>query len=265
VTRVKYLAVATVLALSISVGAASKSEAQYERGLQFLLYYYNLSEGFDDWVGFRLRGFESKSETFTSMAELVFEKRGDGSGGVGQYFFYKDLNPNLFLFGTIGLGAGKEYFTRNKIYGELNWKIPLFPNLVTVVGFGRNGYGNTWDLQPTAGLTMYANPLILQIRFFHYANSDANTSNNSFFARVDLNRFGPLDLGVQYLVGDDGYRLASPSNNPELAEFDSRVFTIDTILWTKRNKTGLMVRGEVGQRVDAYDRVGFEIGPTVRF
>jgi YaiO family outer membrane protein len=245
---------------------APRAEAQYyDRAVSGVLYYYKLSDDFDDWTGVRLWGLERKSDTFASMAELVVEKRGSGGGGVGQYFFYKDFNRHLFLFGTIGLGAGKEFFTRNKLYAEFNWKIPLFPNLVTVFGFGRNGYGSTYDLQPTLGLTMYTHFLILQIRWFNFINSKDDINNSSYFARVDLNRFGPLDIGVQYLVGGDGYRLASTSTDPELAQFDSRVFTIDTILWTKRDKTGFKIRAEAAQRVDVYDRTGLEFGPIVHF
>jgi hypothetical protein len=112
---------------------------------------------------------------------------------------------------------------------------------------------------------MYAHPLILQVRWFRFMNNELDLTNDSYFVRVDLNRFGPLDIGAQYLVGGDGYRLASPTNENQLAQFDSRVFSIDTILWTSRGKFGIKVRAEAGQRLDEYDRVGLEVGPTVHF
>ena len=256
-------AIAALVILPFSVTSARAQE--FNRGISALLYYYNLSNGFDDWWGARFQGIDRKSEEFTAIYEFVYQQRGKGRAGIGQYYLYRDLKPRLYVFATGGIGIGENYFTRSKLYAELNWKILSRKNLVPVLGFGRNGYGSTWDFQTTLGATYYAHPFILQFRWFNFANVDQSIKNNSILARVDWLGFGPADVAIQYQNGGEGYRIQGSPDPNALQEFESQVLVIEGIGWFRRNQTGLKLRVEYATREDVYDRFGFEIGPNVNY
>lgn len=264
--RVLFAALAS-LGIVLVLGATQPAYAQVEttRNVSGFLYYYDLTDGFDDWIGVRIRGIDTESEKIRSAVEVVAESRGDRKGGIGQYFFWTDLNPSFYLFGTAGVGVGDKLFLKNKIYLEANWKAALGKNFVGVVGVGRNGYGSTWDIQTTLGATYYMDPFILQGRWFRYNNTDQERKNDSYMLRADWLRVAMFDVGLMLLSGTSGYRIQGTSPEDTFENFDETSIEFDMTTWIKRGKSGIVFRGFYGKRKDSFTRTGIELGPTVSF
>lgn len=155
--------------------------------------------------GFHLR-YQDRWEALTYLLDLVGEARGAERGLSLDCAFYWDFTPQAFLYLGGGLGFGDPLFPKNHVYAELNWKFPLYRQLVLAAGGGRNGYRTGADLQTGLGLTLYLPAGTLYYRWFRFWKEESFVDNHVAQLTFRLER-GELDLGVVGAPGGGSYKL----------------------------------------------------------
>jgi hypothetical protein len=71
---------------------------------------------------------------------------------------------------------------------------------------------------------------------------------------------GPFDVHLQYLLGEDGFRISSGTSGETTVLVDTWTAAVEFVYWFRRAGHGVRIRAEAGEKKGFYDRRGVELG-----